>query len=70
MLVDGIKKWVWFEDYGYDSDDFDKIGDEFEKSNKTIKGKIGNANCTLFSMKDGVDYATNWLDANRFKKNY
>ena len=68
ILIDGVRQWVWFEDYGYDSDDFDKIGNKFEEVGKIHKGKIGNADCTLFNMKDGVDFATTWLNANRFAK--
>ncbi|MCK5759394.1 MAG: AAC(3) family N-acetyltransferase [Clostridiales bacterium] len=67
-LVDGVREWVWFEDYESDSDDFDKIGNKFEEISKVNSGKIGNADCTLFSMKDGVDFATTWLNANRFAK--
>lgn len=66
ILVDGNRQWVWFEDYRYDSDDFDKIGIELEKNIEVNVGIIGNAACKLFSMKNGVDFAANWLNINRF----
>ena len=66
ILIDGRRQWVWFDDYAYDESDFNIIGDEFIKSSKVKKGKIGNADCTIFSMIDGVDFATNWINTNRF----
>jgi len=67
-IIDNNEKiWKWFEDFNYDSDkDFEKIGEEFEKTNNVIIGKIGNAECKLFNMKIGVDFAKKWIQSNRF----
>ncbi len=39
IIADGARQWVWFEDYRYDSDDFDKIGNKFEESSKVYRGE-------------------------------
>ncbi len=65
MLEKGERCWKWFDDYEYNSDDFDILGNEFEENYIVQKGKIGNAECKLFEMKDGVDFAKGWLMRNR-----
>ncbi|HRX43385.1 MAG TPA: AAC(3) family N-acetyltransferase [Clostridia bacterium] len=65
MLVDGKRKWVEFRTIDYCSDDFSKIGDEFEKDYQVIKGSIGNAGSVLFDFKTGVDFAAEWIRNNR-----
>lgn len=66
--VDGNREWVWFHDFDYDSDDFDKIGEEFIESGKVIIGNVGNAKCYLFDIKEAVDFAKQWLLDIRFSK--
>lgn len=69
-IIENTKRvWKWFEDFDYDSDeDFDKIGRELEETNKVVVGKVGNAQCKLFDMKSGVDFAKEWIKSNRFSK--
>ncbi|WP_267459193.1 AAC(3) family N-acetyltransferase [Caproicibacter fermentans] len=61
----GRRKWIWFQDYDYNSDDFEKIGCDFEKNNDVCVGKVGNASCKLFHMKNAVDFAKRWIESNR-----
>lgn len=62
----GQRIWKWFEDYDYDSDDFIKIGEAFEKSSDIVTdGKVGNADCKLFNIKAAVDFAKKWIIENR-----
>lgn len=67
-IIENDKRvWKWFEDFEYNSDeDFEKIGNEFEKTNNILTGNVGNAQCKLFNMKIGVDFAQEWLKNNRF----
>ena len=68
ILNNGKREWNWFDDYTYDSDDFASIGEKFEESCIVQKGKVGNAECKLFDMRDGVEFAKIWLAKNRFAK--
>jgi aminoglycoside 3-N-acetyltransferase len=68
MTENGERRWKWFMDFEYDSDDFEKLGEDFEANNVVRRGKVGNAQCRLFSLKSGVDYAKGWLQENRFHR--
>ena len=65
ILVGGERQWTCFEDFDYNSDDFDKLGEDFEKEMPVALGKVGEGDCRLFSLREAVDYATNWLPKNR-----
>lgn len=61
----GARVWKWFDDFAYDSGDFSLIGEAFEKEAAIIRGRVGNADCRLFDMRSGVDFALKWLQENR-----
>jgi len=65
MKENGTREWKWFEDYDYDNEDFKKIGEAFEKEKIIGQGRIGNASCRLFDIKDAVDFAVKWMRENR-----
>ena len=65
ILENGERVWKWFEDYDYDADDFELIGNAFEQDGQVHSARIGNANCRLFSIKHAVDFAKIWLMQNR-----
>ena len=62
------RTWTTFENIGVDASDFDRIGEDFLRSDggKVVQhGKIGNANCQLMPQRAVVDFAVNWLEKNR-----
>lgn len=61
----GWRVWKWFEDYAYDSDDFDQIGEQMQPSIDVQRGIAGQAECRLFDMRQAVDYALGWMRENR-----
>ena len=66
IFLDGTPQWVPFEDYDYDSDDFEQIGAALESETNIARiGTIGNAVCHLLPVKEGVDFALNWIEKNR-----
>jgi aminoglycoside 3-N-acetyltransferase len=67
-IIENNKRiWKWFEDFDYNSDeDFEKLGNALEETNNVVLGKIGSAECKLFKMKIGVDFAKKWIQNNRF----
>lgn len=68
-IIENNKRiWKWFEDFDYNSeDDFEKLGNAFEETSNVVIGKVGKAECKLFQMKAGVDFAKEWLQSNRFE---
>ena len=68
LMENGERAWKWFTDFAYNSDDFDQIGEAFEATGYVTKGQVGNAVCSLFDMRTGVDFAVEWLERSRFGK--
>ncbi|PZD93059.1 aminoglycoside N(3)-acetyltransferase [Paenibacillus sambharensis] len=67
MLEQGERVWKTFTDYAYDADDFADLGADMEGRVAVKLGRIGRAECRLFSVKEAVDYAKAWLADNRPK---
>ncbi|NIK78942.1 aminoglycoside 3-N-acetyltransferase [Paenibacillus castaneae] len=66
VYINGEKQWVDFVDIDIDPDDFNLIGDAFERDTNHIRrGKIANADALLMPIQPLVDYAAVWLEANR-----
>lgn len=65
MLVNGLRKWVEFEMPVLDTDDFEIIGTNFEKTQSFTVNQIGGAKCKLFKIHDLIDFATHWMSKNR-----
>jgi aminoglycoside 3-N-acetyltransferase len=66
MMVDGQRKWVSFDTFAYCDDDFETLGNAFETHSQTLrKGKVGQADCQLFSLCEAVDFAQKWILENR-----
>ncbi|GKX31676.1 hypothetical protein SH1V18_41560 [Vallitalea longa] len=65
ILVDDERKWVEYKDIELDVDDFNKIGEEYEKESKVITYNIGQAKSRLFSQTESVDFAREWMEKNR-----
>ena len=60
-------EWVTFEDINFDSEDFERMGEDFESERGAIirRGRIGQAQCKLIPQRALVDYAVRWLELYR-----
>ena len=66
----GSRVWTTFEDIDVDDSDFDRLGEDFLRSNagKVVqRGKVGIADCQLMPQRAVVDFAVDWLGKNRGK---
>ena len=62
MIVDGIRKWVEFDEIDLDNSDFLKIGASFENASKEVcSGSVGDAQARFMSQVHLVDYAKNYM---------
>ena len=64
----GSRVWSTFEDVDVDDSDFDRLGEDFLRSDagKVVRrGKVGIANCQLMPQRAIVDFAVDWLAENR-----
>lgn len=69
ILVDGVRQWVEFVTVDYDDDDFEQIGAAYEATHPGAVqiGKLGQATVRLMRQRPLVDFAVNWMNANRTK---
>lgn len=66
MLVDGVRQWVEFSDYNWNSDDFAQLGADFDKETGRIaKGFIAASAAQLVPQREIVDYGVKWLEHRR-----
>lgn len=63
--ADGGARWVLYDDIFWYDPDFPDIGAAFEASGSVTTGRVGPAECRLFSQRACVDFAVAWMDANR-----
>ncbi|MNW26921.1 SPBc2 prophage-derived aminoglycoside N(3')-acetyltransferase-like protein YokD [compost metagenome] len=67
VLQQGTKQWVKRRDINITSDDFDRLGADFEREHPddAQRMEIGKASCFLGRQRTLVDYAQGWLPVNR-----
>lgn len=69
VLLDGVRRWVTYEDVDYDDDDFGRIGAAFDATGAATGtvtiGRIGAATCRLMRQRDLVDFGVAWMNRHR-----
>ena len=67
VFSDGRRGWALFSEPLYDDRDFGQLGAAFKAEHDLGSGRIGNAECHLFALRDAVDFASKWLILHRKK---
>lgn len=65
IMLDGKREWVTYETLFVDGEDFEEIGIAFEKSHAFKQAYLGNTIIKSMNQKDLVDFAVEWIEANR-----
>lgn len=65
LTPDGGREWTTFTDVRLDSEDFGRMGVDFEDTGAVLSGPVGEATAKLFSLPASVAFATRWLDVER-----
>ncbi len=65
MNVDNKRKWVIWRELNHNSDDFNKIGNDYERKIGYIPKKVGLATSRLLNQRDLIDFAVEWMRKNR-----
>lgn len=64
--MDEKEQWSTYDDINNESDDFDKIFDDFKsKTGLVEEGLVGEAMSYLIPQKKMVDYSLEWMNRNR-----
>ena len=61
IIENGVRVWKEYEDFDFDDSEFEKLGEEFEKTHSIFVGKVGNAITKLMNQKELVDFAASFL---------
>lgn len=62
---EGKRVWKAYETLFVDGNDFEKIGEDFEKAYAVPGVQIGNALVRLMYQRELVDFAVKWMETNR-----
>jgi aminoglycoside 3-N-acetyltransferase len=65
MLIKKKRRWVEYEDLDHNSDDFKRLGMDFESEINYVPSKIGIAEARLISQREIIDFAIEWFKKNR-----
>lgn len=65
ILENGERKWISWNQIVHNSDDFNDIGEAFERSISYETMKVGQAESRLLPMKKLIDFAIEWMQENR-----
>ena len=65
MNIKKKRRWVEYEDLEHNSDDFERLGIDFESEINYVLGKVGIAEARLISQREIIDFAIEWFKKNR-----
>jgi aminoglycoside 3-N-acetyltransferase len=65
IMENGQRVWKTFTTLEVDSDCFDELGVDFERTNPVTIGLVGSATTRLFSQRAAVDFAQEWITEKR-----
>ena len=65
IMENGQRVWKAYDTLYVDGEDFDEIGKAFESECDVNKAMLGNAQLRFMNMRELVDFAVRWIEANR-----
>ena len=66
VLLDGVRRWVEWDDLEIDEGDFEALGAAFGgRADNERQGRVGQASARLMRQRTLVDFAVTWIAANR-----
>lgn len=65
IMENGNRVWKEYSTLFVDGEDFNEIGDAFEKEHFVTKVSLGNSTITFMKQRELVDFAVKWIEQNR-----
>lgn len=65
VLIDGVRKWVQYQELEGDTGDFERLGEDYEAKVGVRTGQVGAGHARLIRQRHLVDFAVDWFEANR-----
>jgi aminoglycoside 3-N-acetyltransferase len=64
--VNGVRRWVRYQNLVGNASDFDRIGQDFSaKTGQERRGPVGATRARLMAQRAVVDYAVTWMEQHR-----
>lgn len=63
IMKEGKRIWAQYSEIDFQTDLFEALGADFEKTCAIKKGAIGSADARLFRQRDCVDFGTVWFNS-------
>jgi aminoglycoside 3-N-acetyltransferase len=66
VLIGGVRRWVVYDEFDYDNDEFEALGEDFAReTGLERRGPVGIGTGRLCEQRDVVDYGVRWLERHR-----
>lgn len=65
IMEKGERVWKGYSTLFVDGEDFDEIGEDFEKEHSVQRVSLGNGMIAFMKQRELVDFAVNWIEHNR-----
>lgn len=65
VMENGSRIWKEYHDIEFRDDDFEVLGEQYEKEHPIQTGYLGSAYARLIRQRNLVDYAVTWMERNR-----
>ena len=65
VFVNGIRQWVTYDVLDFESDDFGRIGDDYEAEHNIPRGRVGEAEVRFMKQRPLIDFAVQWMESHR-----
>ncbi|MCR6105159.1 AAC(3) family N-acetyltransferase [Salipaludibacillus agaradhaerens] len=65
VTCNGQSQWMTYRDIIFAEEEFSKMGNAFEQKYEVVKGQVGQAETRLFSLRQAVDFSTQWFTEKR-----
>ncbi len=65
IRLHGQRQWITWEEFEYNSDDFEACGLAYEDQIHYSPGRVGNAESRLFLLPPLIDFAITWFSQHR-----
>lgn len=65
IIHNGQRVWNTYEDIEFETEQFERIGQDFVQTGQVVNGLVGSAKTKLFNVRQGVDFALEWMNRPR-----
>ncbi|MUG46939.1 aminoglycoside N(3)-acetyltransferase [Paenibacillus woosongensis] len=65
IMIDGKRTWVTYRTQAVDDEDFNELGQQYDRAHDVTIYKVGEAEVRFLRQRQLVDWAVQWMETNR-----